>query len=118
MSAQTSDPPGPPAATPTDAAHSLYSGMMSGLICAMKTMAHMSQHWNTAVKAMMWGRPLLPGLPNKLMQAVATTWIRKNTRVPSQKPIDADVLRPVSAATASSCWLAATAWQPVLSGCY
>lgn len=31
--------------------------------------------------------PLLPGLPNQLIEPVATIWIRKNTSVPSQKPI-------------------------------
>lgn len=35
--------------------------------------------------------PLLPGLPTKLIVAVATIWIRKNTSVPSQKPIVAEV---------------------------
>lgn len=31
--------------------------------------------------------PLLPGLPKRLTQPVTTIWIRKKTRVPSQKPM-------------------------------
>ena len=48
-------------------------------------MAHMSQHWITAVQDRMWGSSLLPGLAKKLMPRVTSAWMARKMSVPTQK---------------------------------